>query len=393
MLKRLMIIGAMLLILWPTAAQDAMPAANMIEGCVNDYDESVDYFPDKVSVDYAQNFTVDYFNHYKVVTLVPWVGAEESVTYLLVQCGTPTPQDVQADAIVTLPVQRVVSLSTTFLPHIVEQGMLERLVGVDTLAFTQTEAVLERSEDIAEVGSGFAGFNLEVLLDIEPDVIFGQQFFAGDTSFDPLTEAGLQLILNSDFADTSPLAAAEWGKYLALYFNTEAAATQAFNDVETSYTDLAALVADVETRPTVIAGTPFQGDWFVAASDSTIAQLIADAGADYAFSDLEGTSVQISFEEVFDRAGDAAYWVNLNQTWLSIDEMLADDERYQQFAAFDNDNIWNNNLAQNAAGGNQYFELGFVNPHLILADLIAIFHPELLPDHSFTFYRQLSVEA
>jgi len=30
------------------------------------------------------------------------------------------------------------------------------------------------------------------------------------------------------------------------------------------------------------------------------------------------------------------------------------------------------------------------NPHLVLADLIKIFHPELLPDHELYFYQQLT---
>lgn len=393
MLKRFSVLMVMLLLSMPTLAQDDAMVMNMTDSCVADYDAETDYFPDKVSVDYANGFTVDYFNSYKVVTIVPWVGAEESLTYVLVQCGTEPPTDIEADAFVTVPVERVVTLSTTILPHMVSQGLLDRLVGVDTLAFTSTEAVLERSEDIAEVGSGFSGFNLEVLLDIEPDLIMGQQFFDGDTAFAPIDDAGLNVVLNSDFADTSPLAAAEWGKYLSLFFNTEALANETFETVETEYNDLVALVSDVEDRPTVIAGTPFQGAWFVSAGDSSVAQFVADAGGDYLFSELDGTSVQLSLEEVIDQAGEADYWVNLNQMWLTIDEMLADDERYTEFTAFENNNIWNNNLVQNEMGGNDFFENGFVNPHLILGDLIAILHPDLLPDHDFSYYRQLETST
>ncbi len=392
MLNRICVVVLTLLLIVPTLAQDDAMLMNMTDTCVTDYDAETDYFPEKISVEYAENFTVEYFNNYKVVTIVPWVGAEESFTYVLVQCGTDAPTDLEADAVVTVPVERVVTLSTTILPHMVSQGLLDRLIGVDTLAFTSTQEVLERADDIAEVGSGFSGFNLEVLLDIEPDLIMGQQFFAGDTAFEPISEADLAVVLNSDFADTSPLAAAEWGKYLSLFFNTEALANETFETVETEYNDLVALVADVEDRPTVIAGTPFQGAWFMSAGDSTLAELIADAGGDYLFSDLEGTSVQLSFEEVIDQGGTADYWVNLNQMWLSVDEMLADDERYAEFAAFENNNVWNNNLVQNDMGGNDFFESGFVNPQLILGDLVAILHPDLLPDHEFSYYRQLNTE-
>ena len=388
MLKRFSLLMLILLFVLPVSAQDGAIEANLTEECVSDFDASVDYFPDKVEVEYAEGFTVEYFNNYKVVTIVPWVGAEETFSYVLVQCGTDAPE-MEADAVVTVPVERIVTLSTTILPHIVTQDVLDHLVGVDTLAFTSTEEILANSENIAEVGSGFSGFNLEVLLEIEPDLIMGQQFFSGDTAFEPVSDTGLSVVLNSDFADTSPLAAAEWGKYLSLFFNTEELANEAFEAVESEYNALVELAADVETRPTVIAATPFQGAWFMPAGDSTVAEFIADAGGDFLFSELDGTSVNLSFEEVLDQAVDAEYWVNLNQIWLSIDEMLADDERYAEFAAFENGNIWNNNLAQNEMGGNDFFEGGFVNPQRVLADLIAILHPELLPEHEFTIYRQL----
>lgn len=43
----------------------------------------------------------------------------------------------------------------------------------------------------------------------------------------------------------------------------------------------------------------------------------------------------------------------------------------------------------NENGGNDYWESGVTNPHLVLADLIKIFHPELLPDHELYFYQKL----
>lgn len=387
MLKRLSILSLILIFVLPVFAQDGAIEANLTDNCVTDFDASADYFPEKAEVQYAEGFTVEYFNNYKVVTIVPWVGAEETFTYVLLQCGTDAP-DIEADAVVTVPVERIVTLSTTILPHIVTQDLLDNLVGVDTLMFTSTAEVLENGENIAEVGSGFSGFNLEVMLEIEPDLIMGQQFFSGDTAFEPVSNAGLNVVLNSDFADTSPLAAAEWGKYLSLFFNTEALANEAFSAIETEYNDLVALTAELENRPTVIAATPYQGAWYMPAGNSTLAQFIADAGGDFLFSDLEGTSINLSIEEVLEQGGEAEYWVNLNQIWLSVDEMLADDARYAEFNAFQNNNVWNNNLMQNEMGGNAYFESGFVNPQWVLADLIAILHPELLPDHEFTLYRQ-----
>lgn len=51
--------------------------------------------------------------------------------------------------------------------------------------------------------------------------------------------------------------------------------------------------------------------------------------------------------------------------------------------------MFNNNKRLNENGGNDYWESGVTNPHLVLADLIRIFHPDLLPDHELYFYQKL----
>jgi iron complex transport system substrate-binding protein len=71
---------------------------------------------------------------------------------------------------------------------------------------------------------------------------------------------------------------------------------------------------------------------------------------------------------------------------------LAADERYANFAALQQGRVYNNNACQNAHGGNDYWETGVANPHLVLADLIKIFHPELVPDHELMWYRPLNRE-
>ena len=49
----------------------------------------------------------------------------------------------------------------------------------------------------------------------------------------------------------------------------------------------------------------------------------------------------------------------------------------------------NNNARVNVDGGNDYWEGGISNPDIVLADLIKILHPELLPEHQLFYYRKL----
>ncbi len=374
-------------------AQATVAAANMTAGCVENYDANVDYFPDKVTVEYAQNFSVEYFNNYKVVSMLPWTGADAEMQYLLVQCGTPIPAGYDDVPTFEVPIQRFVSMSTSILPHLEEQNVLDRLVGVDTTLFTFSDTVLNMVSDgtVAEIGGGGTGgeINFEVLLSVEPDLVMAQEFYAGGTTLTQLQNAGIPAVLNSDYADTTPLGQAEWGKYVSLFFNTEAAANTVFDDVASTYNALAASAAAVETRPTVIAASPYNGTWYMPAGDSTIAQLIADAGGDFLFADETGTSVPLDFEVVLDRGSDAEFWVNVNQFWATQADMLADNSRFAEFRAVKENHLWNNNARMNANGGSDYFESGAAHPEVILADLIKIFHPDLLPDHALVYYQQL----
>jgi iron complex transport system substrate-binding protein len=389
LLALLLILLATTLALPIATAQDAAVA----DACVTDYDAAVDYFPDKATIEYAQGFTVEYHNNYKLVTLAqPWQGAEEPIQYMLVQCGTPAPEDVDAAAVIEVPVQKVVTMSTTFLPPIVGQGVLDKLVAVDTTLYTNLSEIIAKQEagELAQVSPNFGEIDTELLLDLEPDLIMSQRFDGTDETYPTLQEAGLPVILNADFLDTTPLGQAEWSKYISLFFNTEAEAEEAFSGVESRYQELVELASSVEEKPTVFANTPYDGSWFMPGGQSYLAQFFADAGAAYLWADDETTgSIFLDFESVFEQAADAEFWVNAGFFWQTKADALAEDERFAQFAAFENGEVYTNNGVVNANGGSAYFETGVTNPDLILADLVKIFHPDLLPDHELYFYRKL----
>ena len=77
-------------------------------------------------------------------------------------------------------------------------------------------------------------------------------------------------------------------------------------------------------------------------------------------------------------------------SYNSLEEIKQADQRYSRFEAFKNGNVYSYNARMGATGGNEYLELGYLRPDLILADLIRIFHPELLPDHELYFHEKLN---
>lgn len=389
--SKMILLLCLFLLTLPTAAQET----NLTRGCVENYDAAADYFPDKIETEYSTGFEVTYHGSYKVVTLkTPWPGAAaaDSVTYLLVQCGTPTPEGFDDAVQVSVPVNNFAALSTTYLPYVEIYDLYDQLIGVDTLSTVSTAGILEKGAagELVELAPNYE-LNLEVAVDLGAEIIMTYGFGFETDNYLQLEAAGLTTVLNGEFAETSPLARAEWGKFLALFFNKEAAAEAAFDAVVAEYTALAARVAQLEDRPTVFLNTPFEGTWYMAGGQSYMAQFLRDAGADYLWADDEGSATLfLDFEAVFDKAVDAEYWVNVNQFWFMPDDILQEDARFAEFAAYQNGRVYSNNLALTENFGNDFYETGVAYPNRILADLVAIFHPDLLPDHAFYYYRRLA---
>ncbi len=385
----------------PAPAQAESPAQpltqNITEGCVENFDPNVDYFPEKVTVEEATGFQVEYFNNYKVVTVTkPWQGAEEGFQYVLVQCGTPAPEGFDPASVIQVPIRTMVAMSTTYLPHLDALGLVDRLVALDSFTYVNTPSVVERIQagELAEVGFG-SGVNVELVLDLNPDLVMTYGIGVPDYDAHPkLLEAGVKVAINGDFMENTPLGRTEWGKFLALFFNREADAQAIFQQTAQEYNQLVELAAGAESRPTVLVGSVFNGTWYVAGGQSYTARFLADAASSYLWADEgEAGSIPLDFESVFDKAADAEFWVNpSNAMWVTGEDVLATDERYGDFRAFQEGHLYNNNLRVNENGGNDYFETGVAKPQLVLKDLIAIFHPELLPDHELFFYRQIAPE-
>ena len=140
----------------------------------------------------------------------------------------------------------------------------------------------------------------------------------------------------------------------------------------------------------MFSGFNFKGTWYVPGCQSYLAQYLADAGAELLCVGNSFGSIPSSFENIFERAATADYWLNVSQSWQNLQDVIREDSRYSDFKAVQKGNVYNNNARLNKNGGNDYWEGGISNPDLILADLINIFHSELLPNHQLFFYQKLN---
>ncbi len=379
----------------PEPTEEAMvevvvPTENLIDSCVEEYAEGIDYFPQKAEITQSDGFSLEYFDNYKVLTVnSPFPGAEETAVYVLVQCGTPAPEGYDEATIIETPIESIIAMSTTYLPYLDTFGEVDSLVGLDSAMFASNEAVRTKIDagEIVEVGFG-AEVNVEQVLDSEADVVM--TFASGSPDYDAhpkLQEAGVTVILNSDYLEGTPLGRAEWGKFVAAFYNKDGQAQAWFDEIVADYDSLVALADGVEERPSVFANTPYEGTWYMPGGQSYMGQLFADAGADFVWAaDPSTETLFLDFETVYDQAADAQYWVNIG-FFPTLEKLLAADERFADFAAFNEGGVYNNDAITNEFGGNDYYESGAANPNVILADLIQIFYPDLLPDRALVYYR------
>jgi len=377
----------------PTPSPQEATSPETTATCPQNYDPQRDYFPDKVQPDYATGFTVEYHNHYKVVTVTqPWKDANTQFQYVLVQCGTPHPTGYDQAQIIEVPVQDVVALSTTHLPHFEKLDAVDNLIGVDQFQRVNTLSVRQKIDQgqVQQFSSGQT-LDLERLVAAQPDLVLAFATGQADTaSYHRLQQAGVPVVVVAEYLEPSPLGQAEWLKFTALFLNREAQAEATFAAIAEAYQALVALAKTVSERPTVFTGSSYKGTWYVPGGESHVPQMLRDAGANYLWADTpQAGSIPLDFEAVYDRAATADFWVNLDANWQTRQDALADDSRYSQFNAWQDNRVFNNNRRTNGIGGNDYWESGITNPHLVLADLIKIFHPDLLPDHDLYYYHPL----
>ncbi len=382
--------------LLPAVALDA----NLTDGCASDYDANVDYFPQKTEIIHAAGFSVGYFGNYKVVRVADAYDGAPDFTYVLLQCGTPAPPatDFADNAqFIAVPARDLITLSTSQLPPLSRLGLLDHLVGVDSGFYISAPEVADMiaAGAVAEVGFG-AQINIEMVLELAPDLVMSYGLDPATDAHPALLEADVFTALDGSWREQSPLGRAEWLKFLALFYNLEAEAKAIYADIVAGYQAIKALAdsVDADERPAVLLNSflGYADAWFIPGADTYASRLIRDAGGRLLLSEAGSASHALSFEAVYAGGLDADIW--LIETF-GVDTgaaLLALDSRFGDFAAFKSGALWNNNRDENVNGGNNYYELGATSPHLVLADLLAIFHPEINPSHEFAFYQRLPVE-
>lgn len=374
-----------------TAAEIGVIASNP-QGPVEEYVPGTDYFPDKVEVKWAKDWTVSYHGNYKIVHMGP-VGdanAGSRETYALVQKGTPAPEltgNLAGADIVEIPVESVFENSgggsvVTALEHLGEADSLIGLGYIPFGDFSQISPQLDaryKSEDFLVVPEGW-----EAVVEAGPEIVV-VPFSA--TERVTARSLGLPAVFYNSYWET-PLGSAEHIKFWSLFFNKEKLANELFAPVESEYVALAKQVAETATegsRPAVMHGSITRsGSWFTFGPDRIDYHLIRDAGGTPVLIDAnlaQDAFASISMEEAIEIGAQADFWWNSSydaldngadgNAWVAQNPLNAEIDALGNGAAF---HIFKR--------GEDYYKTAVnYRADLLLKDLVSILHPELAPDH------------
>lgn len=347
-----------------------------------------------INLKYAQGFSFEDFTDYKVLTIkTPWPKAEKSYKYLIAskeQLAKMTFPSDAYDGIITDNIAKLVVTSTTHIPALELLGIEESLVGFPGTDYVSSEKTRQRIEanDVRELGKN-EGINTEVLLELNPDVVIGFGVDGVNKTFETIKKAGIPVIYNGDWVESSALARAEWIKFFGVLFNKEKQADSIFNTIETNYLEAKKIALNAEQQPTVLSGVVNGNVWELPNGSSFEAQFLKDANLNYLWSDTEGNgSLKLSFETVFEKAKDADLWLSPSY-FRSLEQLENANTLYTNFEAFKNKAIYSFTNTTGKTGGVLYYELGTTRPDYILKDLIKIGHPELLKDYTPHFFKPL----
>jgi iron complex transport system substrate-binding protein len=347
-----------------------------------------------VDVKYAEGFSIKYYDHYKLLTIHnPWQGAENiQYQYALV---TDEKEDLRIPGgirKIVVPLKKVVCLSTSHIAFLDVLDETESIVGVSGTNFVNNQQLQEKISQNKIVDVGFENhLNYELIAGINPDIVITYGVGSEVSSYNQkLNDLGIETMIISEYLETHPLGKLEWIKFIAALYDKEEEAESYFQMVESEYNLLANLVSTTKREPKVLFGLPWKDTWYVPGGNSFLAKMVDDAGGDYIWHENDSReSIPLDIEHVFAKANDADVWLNTG-TVKHKNEILKVDDRFKDFNPFNHSRIYNNNLQHNEWGGNDYWEKGTVEPHIILKDMIKIFHPELLPDYTLVYYQSIN---
>ena len=361
-----------------------------LAGCISNKKTSLEAFnQDIYTPEYAAGFKILGATNVQstlIQVFNPWQGAKEvEMSYFISRNGEQAPTGFTGP---TIPAgaKRIVCMSSSYIAMLDALGQVNRIVAVSGIDYVSNPYILAHKDSIKDMGPEM---NYELLLGLKPDIVLLYGIGDAQTAItDKLKELSIPYIYMGEYLEESPLGKAEWMVVLSELTDSREKGIEIFSEIPKRYLSLKALTESVGQCPTVMFNTPWNDSWVMPSTKSYMAQLVADAGAEYIYKEnSSNSSTSIGLETAYGLIQKADYWINVGSA-TSLDELKTVNPKFADAKAVRERTVYNNNLRLTPTGGNDYWESAVIRPDVVLRDLIHIFHPELVPD-SLYYYRHL----
>ena len=285
-----------------------------------------------------------------------------------------------------IPIKSAICMTSLQLSNFLKLDIPEMVVGITSTRHLHNQKMNQQLKEGKTHKIGIEGnFDNEVIIAINPDVIFISPFKRG--GYDAIRNVEIPMIPHLGYKELTPLGQAEWIKVIGLLTGNASLANSTFEAIESRYNNLKSIVDTVKRRPTVFSGEMRGGNWYAVGGRSFLAQLFRDAGGDYFLKENEESGgVTLDYETVYTNAAHADYWriVNSFEGEYSYNVLKEQDERYTDFDAWKKHGVIYCNMKEVP-----FYERMPVEPEVVLADFIHVFHPDVLPNHKPQYYHLL----
>lgn len=362
-----------------------------LPSCVKKQGRSDDHLGVVTETKYAKGFSIDSVHDYLRVTVYnPWSQEKQILSRYYLGRHDSLADSIPADGhFIKIPLDRCAVTSGTHIGFMESLGLLDKIVGIcyaDRIYNDSIRMRLERKQ-IVDLEDPFM-INFEKLIALRPNAIVASGYNQQDEYSHRMAQTGVPVIFVNEWMEGSPLARAEWIKYLAVFFDLQDQADELFSQVAAQYEGMKIRTTATGERKKILTGENFRGTWYMPGGNNWMATLFKDAGADYAYaSTREHGSIPLSTEEVLSRFKDADVWVNVNSGTLK--ELQAADSKHAYFKAFRNGEVFSNSKRTKGLA-NDFWERGVMEPHKLLQDYRLILGNLYLQDSlSLTYLQKL----
>lgn len=350
--------------------------------------------PDSTGTEYARFLKIADCGDYRIADIVnPWDTLRLLQRYIMVPSSSEMPGNLPEGTVIRTPVDNIIVYSSVHASIIDRLGASDRIAGVCEPEYMTCESVKKGILDgnIIDCGNSFSP-NAERIAQAGGQIIIASPF--ENSNYGTAEKLGIPIIEAADYMENLPLGRTEWVKLFGILLGREDEADSLFRKAEAGYDSIKCKVlrhidslGGQSHRPSLLAERKYGASWDVPGGGSYMVRIYRDAGADYIFSGTTSVSnVNMSFENVLKEGSEAEFWVMKywSQSDMSYRDLLDEYHLYSEFRAFRERRIYGCNT-----GYSTYYDDIVLSPDLILADLAAIFHPDLFPEYEQVYFKPL----